>query len=147
MLSFYVLPCFDAISDSCTFQWSKNLPKNLVCGAKITKMMYGSCLFVVTRLARWKEYFYQLSFALISAPASIFFKLVQMLTLRRSLVARRPRTLSHRFIGSVKHHKQDEAEGVLVGLVGDLAGAPHLSLRLLLRSRVNLCKVENPHLW
>ena len=85
MLSFYVFPCFDAISDSCTFQWSKNLPKNLVCGAKITKIMYGSCLFVVTRHARWKEYFYQLSFALISAPASVFFKLVQILTLRRFL--------------------------------------------------------------
>ena len=52
-----------------------------------------------------------------------------------SQVARRPRTLSHRFIGSVK---QDLAEGVIVDLVGDLAGAPHLSLHLLLQPRVNL---------
>ena len=50
----------------------------------------------------------------------------------------------------MKHHRQDEAEGVLVGLVGDLAGAPHLSLHLLLQPRVSFGRLktplENPHL-
>ena len=38
-------------------------------------------------------------------------------------------------------------EGVVVGAVGDLDGAPHLGLHLLLWPRVNLCPAENPHLW
>ena len=61
--------------------------------------------------------------------------------------ARKP---EHRFVGSVKHHKQEGVkgvEGVVVGAVGDLDGAPHLGLHLLLRPRVNLCQAENPHLW
>ena len=51
----------------------------------------------------------------------------------------------------MKHHKQDEVDGVIVDdLVGDLADAPHLSLHLLLQPRVSFGRLktplENPHL-